>query len=59
MRTTDRVIVRAYVDTKALDIKCPECEAAPGHWCCQPDGLDRRVPCIRRALARTAEQETR
>lgn len=44
----DRVIVRAYVDTGAIDRHCPACGAKPAEWCQTPDGRDRRIPCVPR-----------
>lgn len=42
------VIVRAYVDTGAIDRHCPACGAKPAEWCQTPDGRDRRIPCVPR-----------
>lgn len=44
-------IWRAYADTGALRIDCPNCRAERDRWCTQPDGRVRRVPCVERATA--------
>ncbi len=41
-------IWQAYADTGALEVSCPNCDAAPDQWCTRPDGRVRRVPCIDR-----------
>lgn len=50
------VIVRAYVDTGALDRPCDGCGAEPAQWCQTPDGRDRRVPCIARIINQPAKE---
>jgi hypothetical protein len=52
MTTRTRIIVRAYVDTGALDRDCPRCGAVVAQWCQTSDGRDRRIPCVQRATAR-------
>lgn len=43
-------VIEAYIDTEALDRKCPPpiargCGAEPGEFCKWPDGRERRTPC--------------
>jgi hypothetical protein len=52
-------IWRAYCDTGALKIGCPNCGAPRNKWCTMPDGRVRRIPCLRRITisAATAERD--
>lgn len=47
-------IWRAYSDTGALRIDCPNCGATRNKWCTRPDGRVRRVPCVERATTTAA-----
>lgn len=47
-------VLLAYVDTDALECRCPNCGAQPGDFCRHPaelGGGERRAPCPRRIIA--------
>jgi hypothetical protein len=54
-RRRPRVIVRAYVDTGALDIACPACHAPIAEYCTNSAGEIRHIPCIRRVVPPAVE----
>lgn len=44
-------VIETYVDTDALEVPCPACDAALGDFCHHPDGTERKMPCPRRITA--------
>jgi hypothetical protein len=47
-------VIEAYVDTDALEIRCPNCGVHPGEFCrhdTELGGGDRKVPCPKRITA--------
>ncbi|MCX2931373.1 hypothetical protein ORI20_13900 [Mycobacterium sp. CVI_P3] len=62
-RTRSRgAVIEAYVDTEALDHKCPKpkggCGADLGEFCHHPDGTERKMPCPVRIPARPEPEES-
>lgn len=54
-------VVETYVDTDALEVRCPACHVAVGEFCVHENGASRRMPCPRRialAAKETQKQET-
>lgn len=51
-KSPDGAVIAAYVDTDALDRKCPQppagCGADLGDFCTSPQGFQRHVPCFAR-----------
>lgn len=57
-------VMLAYVDTDALEYRCPNCGAEPGEFCRLPaelGGGERKAPCPRRIqlAAKSRNQEGR
>lgn len=50
----NRVIVRAYVETGALEHPCPTCGVAADDWCTHA-GDYRRTPCVARCRVSSPE----